>query len=177
MRLRELEKKDAERMLEWMHDKSVVGFLKTDFSTKTIEDCYNFISAYKGNDFLNLAVVNDNDEYMGTVSLRNIGSEEAEFAITVCKDAMGLGYSQYAMREMLNIAFDEYGLSTVYWCVKKENKRAIKFYNKNGFLQICPSNLTGINGYLQEEIEEFIWFSIQKEQFKNEIVGRNRCKQ
>ena len=43
MTLRKLEQKDAEFMLEWMHDSSVVGNLKNNFETKTIEDCRSFI--------------------------------------------------------------------------------------------------------------------------------------
>ena len=43
MNLRKLEIKDAPLMLEWMHDKSVVEDLRTNFLTKTIEDCENFI--------------------------------------------------------------------------------------------------------------------------------------
>lgn len=45
MYLRELKKEDAHLMLEWMHDKSIVGQLKGDFCSKTIEDCNSFISS------------------------------------------------------------------------------------------------------------------------------------
>ena len=38
MHLRRLELKDAPLMLEWMHDTSVVGLLRTNFASKTIED-------------------------------------------------------------------------------------------------------------------------------------------
>lgn len=36
---------------------------------------------------LHLAIVDENDEYMGTVSLKNIEEDKAEFAITVRKNA------------------------------------------------------------------------------------------
>ena len=38
-----LQAKDAPFMLEWMHDMSVVGALKADFTKKTLADCEAFI--------------------------------------------------------------------------------------------------------------------------------------
>lgn len=48
MKLRKLNRDDAGRMLEWMHDDSVVHDLSTDFSQKTIEDCLAFIDKIYG---------------------------------------------------------------------------------------------------------------------------------
>lgn len=79
MRLRELRMEDAPLMLEWMHDDFVVHDLATNFSEKSIEDCNNFIqyAISQTSDMskckdIHMAVVDDNDEYMGTVSLKNI---------------------------------------------------------------------------------------------------------
>ena len=73
MRLRKLEKKDALYMLEWMHDENVVQWMQTDFASKTLEDCERFIeSSAQDASNLNLAIVDDHDEYMGTVSLKHI---------------------------------------------------------------------------------------------------------
>ena len=86
MRLRKLEKKDAPLMYEWMHDEDIVKDLYTDFMSKTIDDCECFIKMSEDTSKnLNLAVVNDEDEYMGTVSLKHIDrqNKNAEFAITI----------------------------------------------------------------------------------------------
>ena len=48
MKLRELKKKDALFMLEWMHNKEITRDLLTDFSSKTINDCLRFIENSKG---------------------------------------------------------------------------------------------------------------------------------
>lgn len=133
MRLRKLEQKDAEYMLEWMHDADVVKWLQADFASKTIEDCEAFIKNSRNNEeSLNLAIVDDEDEYMGTVSLKHIDRSEktAEFAITIRKKAMGAGISKYGMEEILRIGLEELGLDAIYWCVSIENQRAIRFYNK-----------------------------------------------
>ena len=46
-------------------------------------------------------LVSDDDEYMGTVSLKNIKSGTAELGIVTRKTSMGKGYSKYALDEIL----------------------------------------------------------------------------
>ena len=144
MRLRKLELKDAPLMLEWMHDETVVKDMQADFSSKTLEDCNHFIlSSNDTRKNLHLAIVDENDEYMGTVSLKNIEEDKAEFAITVRKNAMGKGYSRFGMREIIKIGLEDMNLSSIYWYVDKNNQRAIKFYDKNGYQRISPEIIGG----------------------------------
>jgi diamine N-acetyltransferase len=162
MKLRKLEEKDAPLMLEWMHDDSVVHDLRTDFASKTIEDCRNFIAAAKDDTVnLHLAITNENDEYMGTVSLKDIHDGEAEFAITVRKCAMGKGYSSWGMKEIIKKGFS-FGLKNIFWCVDPENKRAVRFYDKNGY-QRCdvPEK---VEGYTEEQKSKYIWYKVKSEE-------------
>lgn len=160
MRLRKLDQKDAPLMLEWMHDANVVQDLKTDFLSKTIDDCHAFIEASKDpSESLHLAVVNDEDEYIGTVSLKHIVNGTAEFGITVRKCAMGKGYSIFAMKSILDIGINELKLQKIYWCVDPLNKRAVRFYDKNSYKRSgAPSEATG---YTQEEKDKFIWYVVE----------------
>ena len=45
MKLRKLQAKDALLMLEWMHDDTVVHYLREDFAAKTKDDCIRFIES------------------------------------------------------------------------------------------------------------------------------------
>lgn len=163
MRLRDLELKDAPLMLEWMHDESVVEKLRGNFREKTIGDCENFINASRNKERdIHLAIVNDENEYMGTVSLKSIDrvNNSAEFAITVRKAAMGRGYSWYGMEEIIRLAFEEYGLESVYWCVSRENDRAVRFYDKHNFheaLDIPAAILSRYTG-----MKDLKWYSVLK---------------
>lgn len=171
MNLRTLELKDAPLMLEWMHDLSVVEFLQTDFTSMTLEDCILFIKKSKmpSKDF-HRAVVDENDVYMGTVSLKNIHNGTAEFAITVRKTAMGQGYSQYGMERILRIGWEELRLDFIYWCVAPKNRRAVRFYDKHGYSRFCvsPSGAVQgnacvfIEGYSEAQIEKYIWYKAEK---------------
>jgi len=145
MKLRKLELKDAPLMLEWMHEPSVVENMKTDFTSKSIEDCESFIKAAQNCVFdLNLAIADDEDIYMGTVSLKHIKNGTAEFAIAVRKVAMGQGYSKFGMAMIIKIGFEKLGLKKIYWCVSSENKRAIRFYDKNGYKRVETDTIEDI---------------------------------
>lgn len=164
MKLRELKLKDAPFMLEWMHDHDVCRYMKRNFSSMKLENCNAFISSSKNDtDNLHMAVVNDSDEYMGTVSLKNIDRQAgiAEFAVTVRKSAMGKGYSAFGMREIINYGLTELGLKKVIWCVSKENLRANRFYDKNGYRKITaiPQNYKE----LYPEYAEMNWYLAEAE--------------
>jgi len=155
-----LDLKDAPLMLEWMHDESVVGKLRGDFAAKTIDDCVMFIENSLSENNMHLAIANDNDEYMGTVSLKHIENGCAEFAITVRAEAMTHGYSWFGMETILVKAFNEYGIECVYWCVSKDNERAVKFYDKHKFNETfdIPNNV--LKRY--EGMDNLKWYSIHK---------------
>ena len=165
IRLRKLEKKDAIHMLEWMHDESVVKYMQANFASKTFEDCEKFIEACSSDsESVHLAIVDDNDEYMGTVSLKHINHtvKDCEFAITIRKCAMGKGYSKMAMKKIIELAFNEYGMEKVFWCVSIQNARAVKFYDKNGYNRVSISELREITEYSEKQKQEYIWYLVKK---------------
>ena len=167
MRLRKLECKDAVRMLEWMHDPFVVEKLQTNFYEKTLDDCISFINNSQNHENIHLAIVDDNDLYMGTASLKHITDTGAEFAITVHKDAMGKGYSIWAMKEILRIGFEEYKVKKIYWCVAMDNIRAVRFYDKNNFSRINSQQIYNVAcGYTDEQIKSYIWYQVSTEHEK-----------
>ena len=177
MRLRDLELKDAPLMLEWMHDESVVGKLKGNFKEKTLTDAENFILASNNKATnIHLAIVSDEDEYMGTVSLKSIDRNNlsAEFAIAVRNSAMGRGYSWYGMEEIIKKAFDEYGLESVYWCVSRQNERAVRFYDKHNFHEALDIPENVLNRY--KGMYDLKWYSVLKGDVLDERTEIAGCK-
>lgn len=161
MRLRQLELKDAPLMLEWMHDPSVVENMQADFASKTLTDCRAFIESSRDTEKnLHLAIVNDADEYQGTVSLKNINDGTAEFAITIRASAMGKGISRYAMEELLKKGFEELKLKTIFWCVDPANKRAVRFYDKNAYERTDADHLPDNDSYSEDQKQSYIWYKV-----------------
>ena len=158
MNLRNLKASDAPLMLEWMHDTTVVEKLQTNFASKTIDDCYAFIKNSITDSDINLAIADDNDEYMGTVSLKHMDSSSAEFAITIRKCAMKKGISIWAMNEIIALAKNKYQIKDIYWCVSPENLRAVRFYDKNGFSRVDISTIKANLHYTPEQINYYIWY-------------------
>lgn len=166
MYLRRLELRDAPLMLSWMHDKRVTKNLKTDFASKTVQDAESFIKwSWEDKKNVNLAIASDEDEYMGTVSLKHIEEGSAEFAITVRFDSMGRGYSWFGMESIIEKAFSEFGLESIYWCVSRENTRAVRFYDKHNFHEAFDIPQKVLGRY--EGIENLKWYSVLKgDEFK-----------
>lgn len=137
-KLRPLKEQDAEGMLEWMHDPNINCVFDAPFGTFDKDRVLRFIAAsqdIQGSD-LHLACVNENDEYLGTVSLKHIDREHgrAEYAISMRRMAHGTGASRYASEEILRIAFEELNLTRVYLYLFSVNERADHFYKKFGFV-------------------------------------------
>ena len=159
MYLRKLDKKDAPRMLEWMHDIRVVRHLGANFAAKTIDDCRNFIAVSQNDaENLHLAVADEMDEYMGTVSLKHIDRTQgtAEFAITVRACAMGKGFSHFAMDSILKMGIQEMKLNSIYWCVSPKNERAVHFYDKHGYTRTAAIPAPILDAYPKDM--ELIWY-------------------
>ena len=111
-----------------------------------------------------MAVVDDNDVYMGTVSLKSIDRETgtAEFAIAVRQQAMGKGFSSYAMKEIIKIGFEALNLNAIYWCVLKKNKRAVRFYDKNGYERTDVVEQKIFSRYSESVDKNYFWYSCFK---------------
>lgn len=134
--IRPLKSKDAVGMLEWMSDPKIVQYFRFDAAGVTIETCHAFIdAANQSADARHYAIVDAQDEYLGTVSLKHIDANDssAEYAISMRACAHGSGAAQVGTEAVLRIAFCELRLERVYLNVLADNKRANAFYRKMKF--------------------------------------------
>jgi diamine N-acetyltransferase len=156
-------------MYEWMTDPEITRFFRFDGSKISLEGCLAFIGRAQENpNTLHFALVDENDEYLGTISLKNIDREkkQAEYAISTRKKAHGSGAALEATQLILRYAFDTLGLERVYLNVLAENGRANAFYRKAGFRFVReePQALE-----LRGERKALNWYEITK-QFPGRIV-------
>lgn len=141
IRLRELRAGDAQFMMEWMHDPDIQKCFRKDMLSITFNEVIDFCdksiipNLLKTGDSLHFAIADENDEYLGTISLKNIDLENsiAEYAIVTRRKAWGKGIAFEATELILKKAFDTYGLQRIYLNVLADNVAAINLYEKSGF--------------------------------------------
>lgn len=176
--LRDLNLDDAPLMLEWMHDNELVNNLNKNFGSMSIDDCKAFIkSAQVDQSFigkvtsLHLAITDESNEYLGTVSLKDIDYENgtAEFGIVVRRCAVGKGIASEAMKQIISKGFKDIQLHQIYWCVDINNKRAIRFYEKNMYNRIdindydkLYNHIIKSGDYEQDKIDSFVWYLVEE---------------
>ena len=140
--LREIREEDAEQMLEWMHDPDIQRGFRKNMLSVTLEEARQFCRNAKLTEHpgqgqsVHLAVADDTDEYLGTISLKEINLEvrSAELAIVLRKKPQGQEVGAEAIRLLLKKGFAEMGLHRIYLTVLADNIAAIRLYEKCGFI-------------------------------------------
>ena len=174
IRLRKLEEQDAPLMLEWMKDREIQRGFRFDASQKDINAVADFIRDANivlchGKD-IHYAVCDERDEYLGTISLKDIDliNKKAEYAISLRKIAQGKGIASQATHQILRLAFEKYGLERVYLNVLDNNIRAIHFYEKFGFVYEGEFRK---DLFLRGEFRTLRWYSLLKDEFQIMSIG------
>lgn len=163
--LRKLKESDAEWMLEWMHNEENTRYFKRDFSNMQVEDCREYIrSTWEDKDDFHFAVCDESEEYLGTISLKQVDLENgtAEYAISLRNVAMGKGVASKATNEILKFAFEKLNLNRVYLNVLADNVRARRFYEKYGFIY---EGAWKEHYVLRGKKRDLLWFRILKEEW------------
>ena len=165
-RLRPLEAKDAPGMLEWMTDPAIARFFRFDAAKMTLAGCEAFIAgAGEQRDCRHWCIAGGDDEYLGTISLKEIRNGEAEYAISTRAKAHGTGAAMEATRQLLELAFGELGLKRVYLNVLADNGRANAFYRKAGF-RFTHTEKAALT--IRGETKDLNWYEIGKEDYDRE---------
>jgi RimJ/RimL family protein N-acetyltransferase len=136
MKLRKLKTADVPRIYDWMKDPEINQFFRFNADDMTLDSVTQYVQQAQDTKYnLHLAVVDDHDQYLGTVSLKDIDevNRKAEYAICMRKEAQGTCAAVFATSEILKIAFLERNLNRVYLNVLSDNLRANRFYEKFGF--------------------------------------------
>lgn len=139
--LRKLKEKDAPFMLEWMHDAEIQKSFQKNMLGMSLQDAETFCKLaeihqdLQDGQSLHFAIVDEKDEYLGTISLKEIDlhNKTGEYAISIRKKAQGRGIAKKATGLLLQKAFKEYGIHRVYLNVLADNEAAIHLYEHCGF--------------------------------------------
>lgn len=158
--IRELKPKDAELMCKCLNDKSNTQYMLIGGKTFTYDGCLKFINSVD-NDSRHFAIVDEDDNWVGTISLKHIDYEvgQAEYAIITASNVHGKGYAYKASNELIEYAFSTLKLQRVYLNVASDNLRAINFYKRFGFVyEGTFRKAIKINN----QLKDLEWFSVLK---------------
>lgn len=168
IKLRCLKEKDTEGMLEWMHDPDIQKNFQ--FNPEEKDRCAvlmfikNARAEFIGGRDIHYAITDKKDEYLGTISLKNMDltAKKAEYAISLRKCAQGKGIAQKATYEVLRLAFEQFQLERVYLNVLSENEKAIRLYEKCGFIYEGEFRK---HLFLGGDYKTLKWYSMLKEEY------------
>lgn len=166
MKLRRLDDKDLPFMKEWMKDREITVNFRTSFEGFSDEMLLKFIRESYSEQNIHLAVVNEEDEYLGTISLKNINyiDKNAEYAIVLRKKAIRKNVATKATEAILKLGFEELNLKKIYFNVYSENLRAVGFYEKMGFVYEGEFKR---HIFINNEFKDIKWYCVFNKGEKN----------
>lgn len=166
--LRKLCEKDADGMLSWMYNPQVQKGFRKDMSTNTQETVRSFIAnacyEKKQGGAIHFAVIDDSDEYMGTMTLKEIdvANNNAEVAYVICPENQGRGLGETGLKLLCQKAFEEYDFERLSLEAYTDNPASNRLAIKCGFM------LEGVRRhclYINNEYKDLNCYSIIKEDY------------
>lgn len=138
-KLRELSKKDLIKVNGWRNNPELIKLLGAPFRYIDVQIDERWYENYLSNrnTAIRCAIVDENDEVLGLVSLLGIDrlNQSAEFNIMIGDtNNQGKGIGSFAVKEMLHHAFYDMNLQRIELTVLEDNARAKHVYEKNGFV-------------------------------------------
>lgn len=140
-KLREIEKKDLEKINRWRNNSELIAQLGAPFRFINLEVDENWFATYMSNrdNTIRCSIIEeDKNEIVGLVSLVSIDymNQSAEFHIMIGeKNNQGKGIGTFAVNAMLQHAFQNMNMQRIELNVLEDNQRAIHLYEKVGFVK------------------------------------------
>lgn len=134
--LKPIDRSDTENILKWRNSEEV----KKNFIYRkdlTEEEHNNWLETKVKTHLVYQFIITADSKKIGSVYLQHIDKKnmKAEFGIFIGETlSQGKGYGKTATELLLKFAFEELKLNKVYLRVLAENERAIRCYEKSGFI-------------------------------------------
>lgn len=140
MFLRPAEKSDLETFVAWFADAEMSGMLgmRAPLSVAIEEQWFTRAVENQGKDHFHFVMcLIENQRPIGTISLMQVDRENGNAGVGIAigeKELWGKGYGTDAMNALLDFAFGEIRLERVWLDVYDFNTRAMRSYEKSGFV-------------------------------------------
>jgi len=173
-RLRELEERDMIIVNKWRNNAELISMLAAPYRFINQNVDKNWFNGYmnnRSNQVRCAIVTEENDDILGLVSLTSINqlNQSAEFHIMIGEtDNQGKGMGTFAVKEMLDHAFNNLNLYRIELTVLESNKRAQHLYEKCGFVKEGTMRKCA---YKNGEFVNMHIYSILKEEYLEHKFG------
>ncbi|MFQ6057284.1 MAG: GNAT family N-acetyltransferase [Anaerolineae bacterium] len=137
VRLRAIEREDIPRFVRWLNDQELVRYLARYMPLSKAEEERWFERQLEDESGRVFAIETREGVHIGNIGLHRIDwkNSHAELGIFIGeKDYWDQGYGTDAILTLLDFAFNEMNLHRVYLHVLAFNQRAIRCYEKCGFI-------------------------------------------
>jgi len=140
-RLRALEKNDLAKVWEWMNDDEVMWFWAMPANTQSlpeVEQWFAKLHEVAGHSSKQFIIETEEGKPIGRIFYEHLDTKNQRTEVGILigeKEYWGKGYGTDAMIAFLDYLFNELGLHRVYLHVQSYNARALKSYQKCGFVQ------------------------------------------
>lgn len=162
--IKKISYEDTDDIVRWRNSELVrKNFIFREFFTREIHE--NWMRTQVDTGKVVQFIIYENDRKVGSVYLRDIDkkNDKAEFGIFIGEeDCLGRGIGPESARLILNYGFDELKLNKIYLRVLAKNIRAIKSYEKIGFIN---EGIHRQDVILDDKAQDVIFMSILKEEW------------
>lgn len=172
IRLRAIEREDLPRFVTWLNDPEVIAglILYLPMSLGDEENWYQGMMQRPPVEHPLVIEIKENDEWkmIGNIGLHNIDwrCRSVEVGIVIGEKRLwGRGHGTKAMRLMLRHAFNTLNMNRVYLRVYETNPRAIRSYEKVGFIHEGRER-QGM--YIDGRFCDVLLMSVLREEWKDE---------
>ncbi|MBA7503138.1 Spermidine N(1)-acetyltransferase [subsurface metagenome] len=140
-RLRALEKSDLAKVWEWLNDEEVMWFWAAPGNTQSlpeVEQWFTRLQEVADHPSKQFIIENEEGTPIGQIFYEHLDTKHQRTEVGILigeKEYWGKGYGTDAMIAFLDYLFNELGLHRVYLHLQSYNTRALKSYEKCGFIQ------------------------------------------
>lgn len=161
--LRALEKDDIKKAIKWINDPEVIRYLSMVFPISMAEEEKWFDDYLKSKDDKIFAIDTKDGKYTGNIGLHKMDWINRKVMLGIMigeKEYWNKGYGTDALKTTVKFAFEELNMHKVYLSVMDLNERAVRTYEKCGFVK---EGISRDDFYKNGKYHSMIWMSVLNE--------------
>ncbi|OIJ14341.1 GNAT family N-acetyltransferase [Anaerobacillus alkalilacustris] len=134
VKLRAFEHEDIKYLHKWFNNAESISMIGR--TPMTFEETEQLVFKMRNAGAVIMGVENNDQELVGWVHFSNMVLEHgrAEIGVLMSPDYRGHGYGKFAMKQMIEMGFNQLRLNKIYLTTRGINERAIALYKKLGFI-------------------------------------------